>query len=284
MLSTKNLRCQSEIPLLETGKLVERELKGGEVQAFRIKLVAGQFLQAVADQKGVDVVATLFAPGGEKLWEVDSPNGTSGPEVIWCVADVTGDYRLEIWSLEKDAKPGGYAVIVKQIRAANDDDRYFVSAEKEIVEAGTLIFGTGTDEARKEATAHFLKAATLARSIQKKDGRAKILANVGRVAGSWNGDLELESTLLREAAALYEESGQADEAAHALSNVGDIQVSDYKLRAAVETYERALAIVNAADDKKSQTAVLINMATAFDLMGDKESAIKRLNLALKISE
>jgi hypothetical protein len=58
---------------LEQGKPVERELKGGEVHAYSIQLKASQLLNLTVDQRGIDVVATLIAPDGKQLVEMDSP-------------------------------------------------------------------------------------------------------------------------------------------------------------------------------------------------------------------
>src|ERR1700738_5132483 len=45
---------------LELGKPIEMELKGGEVHSYSINLTAGQFLHLIVDQRGIDVVVTLF--------------------------------------------------------------------------------------------------------------------------------------------------------------------------------------------------------------------------------
>lgn len=67
---------------LETGKPLERELAGGQSHAYQLTLSAGQYLHVVVEQRGIDVVVTLFGPDGKKLIEIDSPNGTEGPEPL----------------------------------------------------------------------------------------------------------------------------------------------------------------------------------------------------------
>jgi hypothetical protein len=62
---------------LEAGKPLERELSAGETHAYALALAAGQYLHLVVDQRSIGVVATLLAPDGRKLSEVDSPNGTT---------------------------------------------------------------------------------------------------------------------------------------------------------------------------------------------------------------
>lgn len=64
------------------GQPIERTLKGGQTHTFTIHVAAGQFLYVLVDQKGIDVVVTLFGPGGEVLWKVDSPNENRGPEPL----------------------------------------------------------------------------------------------------------------------------------------------------------------------------------------------------------
>src|SRR5262249_53427429 len=69
-----------EVRKLEAGKPIERELKGGEAHTYEIALATGQYLDVVVEQKGIDVVVRVIAPDGKPLKEVDSPNGTEGPE------------------------------------------------------------------------------------------------------------------------------------------------------------------------------------------------------------
>ncbi len=108
-----------EVRVLALGKPIERELRAGEVHAYQMTLRPGQYLHVVVDQRGIDVVVTLFGPDGKQLTEVDSPNGTQGPEPVSVIAEVGGNYRLEVRSLEKDAAPGRYEVKLKELRQAD---------------------------------------------------------------------------------------------------------------------------------------------------------------------
>src|SRR5262245_16891409 len=62
---------QQEAMPLELGKPIERELAGGQSHAYQITLAAGQYLNVVVEQRGIDVVVTLFGPDDEKVIEVD---------------------------------------------------------------------------------------------------------------------------------------------------------------------------------------------------------------------
>jgi hypothetical protein len=55
-------------------------MQGSETQWFRVAVASGQYLRIVVNQLGIDVAVALIGPGGERLVEVDSPNGTRGNE------------------------------------------------------------------------------------------------------------------------------------------------------------------------------------------------------------
>src|SRR5262249_15808439 len=75
------LRGQGEQSVtLEPNKPIERELAGSQSHSYQLALAAGQYLMVIADQKGVDVVVTLFNPEGKELVKVDGPGGAYGPE------------------------------------------------------------------------------------------------------------------------------------------------------------------------------------------------------------
>jgi len=73
-------------PELKLQEKIDRALAGGEAHSYRITLKTGQYLRVVVEQKGIDVAVTLFAPNGQKLAEVDSPNGNQGPEPVAWIA------------------------------------------------------------------------------------------------------------------------------------------------------------------------------------------------------
>jgi len=100
---------QKSIPL-EQGKLIERELAGGESHSYQLNVATGQYAYVIVDQKGIDVVASLFGPDGKLITAVDGPNGSNGAEPVHITAEATGIYRIEVTSFEKDARPGRYEV------------------------------------------------------------------------------------------------------------------------------------------------------------------------------
>jgi len=132
---------------LEPGKSVEQQLRGGEEHLYRLNLVAGQYLNLVVEQHGVDVVVTLFDPAAKSLLEIDSPNGTSGPEPVVTVTEISGIYSVSIKSSDKDAPVGSYQVKVIDLRLANVDDRRLIEANRILNESSQLRAQRKLDEA-----------------------------------------------------------------------------------------------------------------------------------------
>jgi erythromycin esterase len=102
--------------LVEKGKPIEAELKGGDTQhTYSIPLEVGEYLDATVDQRGIDVIVRVFAPDGTRIAEVDSPNGSNGPEPIAFAVKKSGFYRVEVAALDKEAPLGKYEIQINKI-------------------------------------------------------------------------------------------------------------------------------------------------------------------------
>jgi C-terminal processing protease CtpA/Prc len=95
---------------LQLGKPVERELVGGQTHTYALTLAANQIARVIAEQKGVDLVLSVVAPDGTRLFDIDSPNGTAGDEPATIAARRGGTYRVEVRSLDPSAASGRYAI------------------------------------------------------------------------------------------------------------------------------------------------------------------------------
>jgi len=95
-------------------------MQGGEVHKYQVLLSAGQYLELVVEQRGVDVVVAALRPDGTKISEVDSPNGTQGPEPVSIGANTSGQYQVEVRSLEANAAPGRYEIRIAEWLSADE--------------------------------------------------------------------------------------------------------------------------------------------------------------------
>src|SRR5262245_8174240 len=123
---------------LVVGQSIERKLASGQSHLYKITLAAGQYLNAVVEQSGIDVVVTLFDPDGKRLIEIDSPRGAQGLEPVLWIVETGGDYRLTVRPLEKDAAAGRYEIKIIELRHATEQDRALVDAHKLFNESVSL--------------------------------------------------------------------------------------------------------------------------------------------------
>ena len=65
-----------DVRWLDQGKPIERELSGGESHSYQLNITTGQYARVIIEQKGIDVVVSVFGPDGKLITAVDNPNGS----------------------------------------------------------------------------------------------------------------------------------------------------------------------------------------------------------------
>src|SRR5262245_8090498 len=99
-VSSGNVRVFSGGPAkLQLGVAIERTISPHQIDNFTVELAENKYVQLVADQRGIDVVVQVTSPAGKVLAEVDSPNGSEGPENVSFVAATAGVYRIAVTPL-----------------------------------------------------------------------------------------------------------------------------------------------------------------------------------------
>jgi hypothetical protein len=169
---------------LEPGKPIVRELAGDQAHSYGIALKAGQYLHVVVEQRGIDVVVSLFAPDGKRLAEVDSPNGTQGPEPVSMIAETSGNYRLEVRSLEKTAVAGRYEAKIAELRAATENDKNRIAAD-ELFRQAELLRIQRTAESLKGAIRNYEESLPFYRSANR-DAATAALASASLLGGVYH--------------------------------------------------------------------------------------------------
>src|SRR5215475_10824685 len=154
---------------LDPAKVMERDIKPGEIHSYTIALEADQFLQVVVEQQRVDAGLGLYAPDGSKLLEVNSPN-RYGPEPLVFVAERSGIYRLEVRSPAGYSSPGRYSLKVEGLKVADDLDRKRVRAQQALMEAHRS-YSQATPDLNK-SSASYDEAASLYRATGDRRGEA----------------------------------------------------------------------------------------------------------------
>src|SRR5262245_40278163 len=69
--SARAAQQPQEVRLLELNKPIERELAGGQSHSYQFTLVADQYLLAIIEQRGINVLAQLLGPDNKPIAEFD---------------------------------------------------------------------------------------------------------------------------------------------------------------------------------------------------------------------
>jgi CHAT domain-containing protein/Flp pilus assembly protein TadD len=274
---------QSEVRRLEVGKPIERELKGGEEHAYEVTLVAGQYLDAVVEQKGVDVVVVVIAPDGKSLMEVDSPNGAQGPEPVQLITEAAGVYRLRVKSPDKSASVGKYEIRINELRAATDNDRVLQEAARLNKEVERL-FRVGKYDAALPLAERALEITGKALGADHPS-TATALDNLGGLYQEKGGYAKAEPLLIRALAIRENKLGKNDPlTGTSLNNLALLYRAEGDLAKAEPLLVRALEISERVFDKGDPdvAASLNNLGLLYYSKGDYRKAEPLLIRAVAI--
>lgn len=256
---------QSDPRPLTTATPIDVALKGGEQQAYRVAVTAGQVLEIVALQQGIDVVLVVIDPTGSTVAEVDSPNGVSGPEEASLITAHAGDYRIVIKALEAGAAPGRFELRIKTLRDATSKDRAFHDARRISLEAARLV-QADTPEALRAGVAKYVQVVPLWREAGLPEVAAGALNSIAILSIELR-DYERTLEAAGEAAAMHEAAGNLAEAARALNHVGVAYAGLLDTSKAIETFERAIALADRAGVPRVQASLLNNLAIRYQDLG-----------------
>lgn len=261
-----------ESQALEPGKPIERELAGGQAHSYQITLAVGQYLHVVVEQRGIDVVVVAFGPDGKQLVEVDSPNGTQGPEPVYLVTESGGNYRLSVQSPEKNAKPGRYEVKIEELRAATPQDRSRLAARKAF-DDGERLRAQGTAQSRRQAIEKYQEALPHWRAIEARAEEARTLNSIGSVYNSM-GELQKALDYYNQALPLRRAAADRYGEAVTLNNIGLAYDSLGQKQKALDHYNQALPLFRAlGDSAKEEAQTLHNIGAVYYSMGERQKAL-----------
>ncbi|MGB7922688.1 MAG: tetratricopeptide repeat protein [Pyrinomonadaceae bacterium] len=272
---------------LETERVVERELAGGEAHTYQIHLKAGQYLSVVVEQENIDAVVALTAPGGKQIIEMNSPNGTEGPEVASLIAGMEGRYHVEVRSNNKDAVAGRYRLSVGELRAELPQDRDRIAAQVSFVQ-GRKLADEGSAESLREGIKRLEESLKLRRALNDPLREAYTLTAIGSAydyLGEYNKSLEAYAAVLPIARALKNPALEAD----ADSNIGSEYYSLSEHQKALEYLEKSLQFYDQAArngrttvNLEGKASALNNAGLVYDALGETRKSLEYFNLALPL--
>ncbi len=273
-------QTDTNIPALERGKPIQRELAGGQSHTYRLDLAAGQFCQIVVDQRGVDVVVELFAPDGKKLIEVDGPNDRNGPEQLSLVADAAASYRLHVRSPDKTEPAGRYEVKIKELRTATEQDNTRIAAERAFGE-GIQLEIQQTAETQRRAIEKYQESLPLWQLVGDTVQEVTTLSSIGRSYISL-GEHPKALAFYEKGLQLSQSIGNKTLEALMLDRIATVHEGLGEKQKALSFHDRSLQLRRAGDDIDAVAASLNNIGLSYATVGESQKALDFLSEALPI--
>ena len=131
---------QESVPLLLNAPLT-RDFKAGEHHFFTVSARENEVIEIICERRGVDIGLAAFAPTGEKISVSNAPAGFAGFDRLFFVAEKAGEYRIELDSRRPGKTSGSYTILLKNERAASENDIKRAGAMKLLGEARGGLFG-----------------------------------------------------------------------------------------------------------------------------------------------
>ena len=257
---------------LEPGRPIERDLGGGGLHSYRVTVAAGQFCHILINQRGIDVVVSVYTPDGTRLVDIDSPNDVNGPESVALVADAPVEYRVDIRSLETTARAGRYEVAIQEMRPAIARDQVRLAAQRAFTDAKALR-NQGTEDSRRQAARRYEEAISMWQSVGDRRMEAYSLLEMGLIYGDV-GEYQKALDAYARARPAYADIGDVRGKSSVLNNTGWIygQLGEY--RKAIDAYTQVLEEGRAAGDRASDAIVLNNLAAGYAKLGEYAKALE----------
>jgi CHAT domain-containing protein/tetratricopeptide (TPR) repeat protein len=273
--------AQTEPTPLQPGAPIERDLKGGETNTFRLQLSRGQFLHVVVLQKGIDVEVVLFGPDGRQIANVDSPNGNQGPEPVVALAEASGDYRLQVLAPNKKAAAGRYEIRLVDLREATSEDRDHVAAENAFAEAYRKLAPQHTADSRRAAIEKYKQALQFFERSGDRYREALTLYIIG-ITSAQSGEFRQALEYYNQALPLFRATEDRLEESVLLNSIGGAYDVLGELRRAQQYYGEALSLARIARDQHSEAIILSNLGKIYNDLADWQKAVEYFDQALPL--
>ncbi|MFN7948887.1 MAG: CHAT domain-containing tetratricopeptide repeat protein [Blastocatellia bacterium] len=263
--------AQQEPGSLNPGVSTESDLKGGETHTYQVALTSGQFFHLVVEQKGIDVMLTLSGPDGQQLCQVDSLNGSDGPEPVVIVAEKTGTHRITVAATDEKAVAGRYAIRIAALREATPEDRRHAAAERAI-EEGEKLRSQHTAAAVSAAIEKYQQALSYFLNSDDRYRHALLLYTIGVTRAESNNFRRVIENY-NQALQIFEEIGDQRMVSEILNNLGGACDVLGESQKALQYYERALPLFSAQQNKSGAASVLNNLGKIHNDFADWQKAL-----------
>ena len=272
-----------EAEILTVRTPLERQLAGGETHDFLVKAEADEAVLITVEQRDIDVSVAVYnsAPVNDKINEADFSLGVDGTERVFFIAPKAGNYRIEVRSLVKNAKAGGYRIQLSEKRSATALDRRENLAAQRFY-AGSNALKKRTAEFYREALKNFDESIVIWQETGNDRGVAQALYL--KIDAFFNTN-ELKSAL---AAAevllpLWRKIGDRHFEADTLYSIGVIYGMLDEETKSLDFFQQARSVFRDLKNSMGEGKILAELGFKFYRNGDYRQSLTLFEQALPLS-
>ena len=263
---------QADTTTLEIGKTIERDISGGETQAYSLTLPAGAFAPVNVDQGGISVAISVFVDG-QRIRVVDNI-GVGAAEQFSLIAERATTYRFEVFAPDKLSRRAKYAITVKESRPVAEPDKARVEGEK-LVEEGMQLFYQQTKTARREAAAKFEKSFAFWQAANDKLQEARAYHLAGHTYNQI-GETQKGQEIATKGLPIAEASGDPVAQAYLLDTIGSSYSDRGDRSSALPYFYKALSL-RPATDLAGRSNTMNNIGISLAWIGERPRALEYLS-------
>jgi len=281
LIRLDNTALFQTIQSLEVGKPIERNLDGGGIHSYQLKLSLDQFTHLVADQRGIDLALSIFDPNGNKLREVNDNRGERGLEFASLVAKEAGLYRVEVRSVRKTDPLGSYQIRLERLQPAGDQDRAMNLAQQ-LVSEGTALQARQTKDSLAQAIAKYQESLELLKLTDEQLMKAVVLNKIGK-SHYFLADYQKAIDYHSQALPFARTAANQQEEASTLRDLGQAYRLKPENEKALDYLNQALQIWQVIQDRRGEWETLLSVGGLYSAMGEGHKSLSYLDRALQLS-
>jgi CHAT domain-containing protein/Tfp pilus assembly protein PilF len=228
---------QAEARELRSGESVSGELRGSELELFKISIRPGRFISVTAEKKDFQLSISIASANLEVRSEY--AGRSFGPLHFSFVAENPGPIYLRATSLEKDADPRRFELKIEDLRDATPND--YEAARASLIYSEAEAFRAKWDQqSLRSAIAKYSEALVVWTTVGDIHEQMKTLKSIGEghfLLSEYKAALEAHMKAL----ALSQDITDAEAELDALNDVGYVQIYLAEKQKALQSLERVLS-------------------------------------------
>jgi CHAT domain-containing protein len=272
---------------LTPGVPSEGEIAGGQTHIWQINLSAGDYIQLFFGRQ-INLDAKLFAPapnGQEKrlLFSIkDRKVIYSGRKDlnISVIADVPGNYSLEISPIDKNAAPSRYQLKIEALRSATPNDKLRVAAESAAVEGELIIQNDVTPDGRRRGIAKYDEALAIWRELEDRKEELRISLLIGSYYKEY-GEAQTYLKYNSQAIQIARDLGDHYQVANLTIGLGGIERVQGNYQKALDAYHQARQLFASLSKKLGEAIAIASIGKIYLSLGEARISLDYLDQALQ---